>query len=70
MAIDTPPERQRFGSLKATVKGGPLGRTSLYELASVHPRLFRKFGRKVVVDRQLYGDLLQALPSAKIKKSA
>jgi hypothetical protein len=70
MTIDINPREQRWASISATARRGPLARSSLYELAGKHSRLFRKFGRKTVVDLDLYDRILEDLPFATVKKSA
>jgi hypothetical protein len=67
---DINPISKRWASIRRTTKEGPVGRTTLYGLAGQHPGLFRKSGRKVVVDLEMLDRILEALPLATIKPPA
>ena len=57
-SIPSTSSRSRWGKVASAVAEGPFSRSRLYELASKHPKLFRKDGRSVVVDL----DLLYQIP--------
>jgi hypothetical protein len=52
----------RFVRVDTAVARGPLGRSSLYDLAHKHQGLFRKAGNATIVDLDAYEKLLSALP--------
>jgi hypothetical protein len=62
------PRQPRFVCLNDAVLYSPVGRSTLYTLAGIHPGLFRKHGKKIVVDLDLHDRLMSALPPAKIKQ--
>jgi hypothetical protein len=61
-----PGMRPRFGRIPTAVAYSGVGRSSLYELASKVPGLFRKNGAAVLVDLDLLEQLVLAMPVAEI----
>jgi len=62
--------RRRWAPLSDAIEYSPVGRSTLYEMAGRHEGLFRKHGKKIIVDLDLHDELMAALPAAKIKQPA
>jgi len=60
---------KRLGTIEQAVEYSSLSRSRLYELAHVEPALFRKNGRRSLVDYRVLDRLLDALPTADLKAS-
>jgi hypothetical protein len=56
----------RFGRIPTAKLRSGLGRGALYQLASQHTGLFRKYGAATIVDLELLDEILAALPPARI----
>ena len=59
--------RPRIGKIKTAVKYSGLSRTVLYELAPQNDGLFLKFGTSTLVDFSVLDQILDRLPTAKIR---
>jgi hypothetical protein len=59
--------RPRFGRIPTAVDYSGLGRSKLYIAASEHPELFRKHGSATIVDFDVLDQILDALPTGKMK---
>jgi hypothetical protein len=57
----------RFLHILEAVAYSGISRSTLYELAPSHKGLFRKAGKRVLVDLKVLDKLLDGLPAAKIK---
>jgi len=62
--METP--NRRFGKLPDAIEYSGLSRARLYQLAGLHPGLFRKNGSAVLVDFRALDQILDNLPAAKI----
>jgi len=73
MSLEHSPARQqkafrpRFGKIKDAAAYGGISRTKLYIWASQHPGLMVKSGVATLINFDLYDQLLDALPPAKIR---
>jgi hypothetical protein len=56
----------RFGRISTARQRSGLGRGALYQLASQHIGLFRKFGVATIVDLELLDQILATLPPAEL----
>jgi hypothetical protein len=63
---NVPGMRPRFGRIPTAVAYSGVGRSSLYEMASKVPGLFRKNGAAVLVDLDMLEQLVLAMPVAEI----
>jgi hypothetical protein len=61
---------KRWASLKQAVIHAPIGRSSLYKLASQHPGLFRKWNDKTIVDLPMLDQIMAECPLATINPPA
>jgi predicted DNA-binding transcriptional regulator AlpA len=57
----------RYGSINQAVQTFGVGRSSLYVLASKHPALIKKFGKKSLVDYGVLQDIINDLPTGVAK---
>jgi hypothetical protein len=69
MSLETTPRAKRLGTIAEAVAYSALSRSRLYELAHVEPRLFKKNGRRSLVDYHILDRLLDAPPTADLKAS-
>ena len=60
---------KRWGTIPEAVALSARSRTRLYELAGRHVGLFRRDGRKVIVDLFMLDELNEQLPAAEIKQA-
>jgi hypothetical protein len=60
--------RPRFGRIPTAMAYSGIGRTRLYELAAEHTDLFKKSGAAVLVDFDRLDSILDALPTAVIRR--
>jgi hypothetical protein len=60
------PLRPRYLRVKNAVTYGGVGRSHLYKLARKYPGLFRKNGRRTLVDVEILDRILGTLPMAHI----
>jgi hypothetical protein len=58
--------RPRFGTIPTAIAQFGRSRSRLYQLAAKHEGLFRKDGRSTIVDFDILGRIVDALPAAKI----
>jgi hypothetical protein len=68
MSLETT-RAKRLGTIAEAVEYSALSRSRLYELAHSEPRLFKKNGRRSLVDYRVLDQLLDALPFAELKAS-
>jgi hypothetical protein len=61
--------RPRSGKIPAAIRYSGIGRSSLYELASEHEKLFVKFGRSTLVNFDELDRILSELPAAQLKQA-
>jgi hypothetical protein len=57
---------RRWGRIRDAVDYSGLSRTSLYNLAVVHPGLFKKHGSATIVDFRILDKILEAAPAAEL----
>ena len=60
------PLRPRYLRVKNAVTYGGVGRSHLYKLAEKHPGLFRKNGKRTLVDLEIFDSILNTMPAARI----
>ena len=60
----------RFGRVPDAVRRCGLSRSSLYNLASQHPGLFKKAGSATVVDLPMLDEIMADLPDADLSATA
>jgi hypothetical protein len=63
---NTAAPRPRSGTISNAVAHCGIGRSKLYELAAATPGLFRKFGKRVIVDFDVLDGVIDKLPNAEI----
>jgi hypothetical protein len=68
MTIETAAPPPRFCKINDAAKYAARSRGRLYELAHLHPGLFRKDGKSTLVDMNVLNAILNDLPAAKIAK--
>jgi hypothetical protein len=59
--------RPRAGSISDAMAYSGIGRSKLFEYAEKNPGLFKKNGRVNIVDFRLLDQIIDALPTGKIK---